>query len=89
MRVQRGMITPFFYIVLALLLRPEEHYYFFRLATWALVGRDGKWIKAMLIPMWRNPRLPAMLGLQKLVIHIATLFYLVKGMEPRLLRHAY
>lgn len=83
MRVQGEMITPFFYMVLALPLRPEEHYYFFMLATWALVGKDGKWIRAMPIPTWRNPRLPAVLGLPKLVIHLATLFYLVKGMEPK------
>lgn len=54
MRVQGEMITPFFYMVLALPLRPEEHYYFFMLATWALVGKDGKWIRGMPIPTWRN-----------------------------------
>lgn len=35
MRVQREIVTPFFYMVLALAFRPEEHYYFFMLAPWA------------------------------------------------------
>lgn len=79
MRVQREIVTPFFYMVLALAFRPEEHYYFFMLAPWALVGRDGKWIRAMPIPMWRNPKAPSCAGASEASYPHSNSFLFSKG----------